>query len=315
VAYSLASQTNFELNYAAQGTYNDRIGANNDGAANQGWARLSSANVDLEGAKAFDIKQKHSFVQAGKDLLKSSADGTSNTTGVAISYGNTDNTVSNRDRLAGGINPVTGTVKATQLTLAGYHTIQKSDGSIIDLVGSISSLDNKFSDVNGTGGKQSGTGFGFSAEFAKPIEVMDGSMTVEPQVQLSYQNNSYKAFNDTVADIGAYSADSLRARIGVRLTWNDNKTASGNPSYTSQPGNFYIKANILQDLIAPQGVTIGGVNIQDDINKKTWLEVGVGGQAQLSDNATFYGSLSAQKSITGASRSAAAGNVGLKISF
>ncbi len=311
VAYSMASQTNFELNYAAQGTYNDRIGANNDGAANQGWARVSATNVDLTGAKAFDIKQKHSFVQAGKDLLKSSADGTSNTTGIALSYGNTDNTVSNRDRLAGGVNPVTGTVKATQLTLAGYHTIQKSDGSIIDLVGTLSSLDNKFNDVNGTGGKQSGTGFGLSAEFSKPFTVMDGSVLVEPQVQLSYQNNSYKAFNDTVADIGAYSADSLRARLGVRLSQNDASAASG----AAKPSNFYVTANILKDLIAPEGVTIGGVNIQDDVNKKTWVELGVGGKAQLSDSATFYGSVSLQKSISGASRSAASGNVGLKVSF
>lgn len=312
VGYALASQTNFELNYASQGTYNDRIGANNAGTANQAWARLSANHVDLEGAKAFDIKQKHSFVQAGKDLLKSTADGTSTTTGVAASYGNTDNTLSNRDRLAGGVNPTTGTLKSTQMTAAAYHTIQKDDGSIIDLVGSVSSLDNKFSDVNGTGGKQTGTGVGLSVEFAKPIKIMDGGMTVEPQVQLSYQNNSYKAFNDTVSEIGAYSADSLRARVGVRLAWNDKTAAAGN---VAKPGNFYVTANLLQDLIAPEGVTIGGVTVQDDVNKKAWVELGVGGQAQLGESATVYGNVSYQKSITGSSRSGASGNVGLKLSF
>ena len=315
MAYSLASQTNFELDYASQGTYNDRIGVNNSGAANQGWARINATNVDLTGAKAFDIKQKHSFVQAGKDFLKSSADGKNSTSGLAFSYGSTDNTVSNRDRLAGGVDTTTGTLKSTQLTLAAYHTMQQADGSIIDLVGSFSSLDNKYSDVNGTGGKQSGTGFGFSAEFSKPFEIMDGSFTIEPQVQLSYKTNSYKAFNDTVATIDAYSADSLRARVGVRLSQNDNKTPSGGQSYAVKPGNFYVTANILQDLIAPEGVTIGGVTIQDDVNKKTWVELGVGGQAQLSESTSFYGNLSVQKSITGSSRSAASGNVGLKISF
>ena len=315
VAYSLASQTNFELDYASQGTYNDRIGVNNNGAANQGWARINATNVDLSGAKAFDIKQKHSFVQAGKDLLKSSADGKNSTSGLAFSYGSTDNTVSNRDRLAGGVDTTTGTLKSTQLTLAAYHTMQQADGSIIDLVGSFSSLDNKYSDVNGTGGKQSGTGFGISAEFSKPFEIMDGSFTIEPQVQLSYKTNSYKAFNDTVATIDAYSADSLRARVGVRLSQNDNKTPSGGQSYAVKPGNFYVTANILQDLITPEGVTIGGTTIQDDVNKKTWLELGVGGQAQLSESTTFYGNLSVQKSITGSSRSAASGNIGLKVSF
>ena len=315
VAYSLASQTNFELDYASQGTYNDRIGVNSNGAANQGWARINATNVDLSGAKAFDIKQKHSFVQAGKDLLKSSADGKNSTSGLAFSYGSTDNTVSNRDRLAGGVDTTTGTLKSTQLTLAAYHTMQQADGSIIDLVGSFSSLDNKYSDVNGTGGKQSGTGFGISAEFSKPFEIMDGSFTIEPQVQLSYKTNSYKAFNDTVATIDAYSADSLRARVGVRLSQNDNKTPSGGQSYAVKPGNFYVTANILQDLITPEGVTIGGTTIQDDVNKKTWLELGVGGQAQLSESTTFYGNLSVQKSITGSSRSAASGNIGLKVSF
>ena len=311
VAYSLASQTNFELNQVANGTYNDRIGAQTAAGANNGWVRVGASNVDLSGAKSFDIKQKHSFVQGGKDLLKSTDSGTSTTTGVAASYSNSDNTLYNRDRLKGGFDSKTGSLKSTQMTLAAYHTRQLDDGSIIDIVGALSSLENKFSDVNGTGGKQTGTGVALSVEFAKPIAIMNGSMTLEPQAQLSFQNHSYKAFNDSVATIDAYSADSLRARVGMRLSMGD-KTK---PAAATEANSFYFSANLLQDLIAPEGVTIGGGTIQDDVNKKTWLEVGVGGQAKVGANATVYGSVNYQKSISGSSRSGAAGNVGVKVAF
>ena len=311
VAYSLASQTNFELNQVANGTYNDRIGAQNAAGANNGWVRVGASNVDLTGAKSFDIKQKHNFVQGGKDLLKSTDSGTSATTGVAASYGNSDDTLYNRDRLKGGFDSKTGSLKSTQMTLAAYHTRQLDDGSIIDIVGALSSLENKFSDVNGTGGKQTGTGVALSVEFAKPITIMNGSMTLEPQAQLSFQNHSYKAFNDGVATIDAYSADSLRARVGMRLSMGD-KTK---PAAATEANTFYFSANLLQDLIAPEGVAIGGATIQDDVNKKTWLEVGVGGQAKVGGNATVYGNVNYQKSISGASRSGAAGNVGVKVAF
>ncbi len=311
VAYSLASQTNFELNQVANGTYNDRIGAQTAAGANNGWVRVGASNVDLTGAKSFDIKQKHSFVQGGKDLLKSTDSGTTATTGVAASYSNSDNTLYNRDRLKGGFDSKTGSLKSTQMTLAGYHTRQLDDGSIIDIVGALSSLENKFSDVNGTGGKQTGTGVALSVEFAKPIAIMNGSMTLEPQAQLSFQNHSYKAFNDGVATIDAYSADSLRARVGMRLSMGD-KTK---PAAATEANSFYFSANLLQDLIAPEGVTIGGGTIQDDVNKKTWLEVGLGGQAKVGGNATVYGSVNYQKSISGSSRSGAAGNVGVKVAF
>ncbi len=311
VAYSLASQTNFELNQVANGTYNDRIGAQTAAGANNGWVRVGASNVDLTGAKSFDIKQKHNFVQGGKDLLKSTDSGTSATTGVAASYGNSDDTLYNRDRLKGGFDSKTGSLKSTQMTLAAYHTRQLDDGSIIDIVGALSSLENKFSDVNGTGGKQTGTGVALSVEFAKPIAIMNGSMTLEPQAQLSFQNHSYKAFNDSVATIDAYSADSLRARVGMRLSMGD-KTK---PAAATEANTFYFSANLLQDLIAPEGVAIGGATIQDDVNKKTWLEVGVGGQAKVGGNSTVYGSVNYQKSISGSSRSGAAGNVGVKVAF
>ena len=311
VAYSLASQTNFELNQVANGTYNDRIGAQTAAGANNGWVRVGASNVDLTGAKSFDIKQKHNFVQGGKDLLKSTDSGTSATTGVAASYGNSDDTLYNRDRLKGGFDSKTGSLKSTQMTLAAYHTRQLDDGSIIDIIGALSSLENKFSDVNGTGGKQTGTGVALSVEFAKPIAIMNGSMTLEPQAQLSFQNHSYKAFNDSVATIDAYSADSLRARVGMRLSMGD-KTK---PAAATEANTFYFSANLLQDLIAPEGVAIGGATIQDDVNKKTWLEVGVGGQAKVGGNSTVYGSVNYQKSISGSSRSGAAGNVGVKVAF
>lgn len=324
-AYVTAQNDNFELGLGTLGTLHQRVsddrlrkyeqcGDCNENSSKQAWGRIGGSNIDSVGATQFDLKQKYAFAQIGTDLLvQTDKDGKSHTTaGVMGSYGNSDSSSYNVQRLTGGLNTFTGNLKTTALSIGGYFTRYAEDASYFDVVGQVSSIENKFNDIYSVAATQKGMGLGLSAEVGKPFTLGDGmgKWSIEPQAQLSYQHFSYKAFSDSVSNISAFTADNLRARIGARLSWGDLAKTSKDTSSS----NFYMTANVLADLIKPASVTIGGTSVSEDINAKPWLELGVGGQLALSETAQLYGNVNYQRSLSSTkTREGASGNIGVRV--
>jgi outer membrane autotransporter protein len=218
----------------------------------------------------------------------------------------------------GGLNTYTGKINSTQLSAGGYYTRYAEDASYLDLVGQISSIENKFSDIYNIAATQKGIGLALSVEIGKPFALGDGQSRwfLEPQAQLSYQHNSYKAFSDSVSNISALTSDSLRARVGARLFWREADAKTNSAVKNAQGSDFYLTANLVTDLIQPSSQTIGGTTVSEDMNSNPWLELGVGGQLALSESTKLYGNVNYQRSLSSAkTRSGASGNVGVRISW
>jgi len=286
--------------------------------SHQAWGRIGGADLDLKGKTRFESSQKYSFVQIGGDLMHNyDTDNKSRSTaGLMGSYGRSKSDFNDRSRTIEGLDTYTGKLDSTQWALGGYYTRYADNGSYMDFVGQISDIKNEFKDILGVNADQKGTGLGLSVEAGRPWQINDSQWLIEPQGQLSYQRNKYKAFSDAFASVDGYSAESLVARLGARLSWNDRASAAqGSDGQRNRTNSFYVTANLLKNLIKQDAVTIGSTAVKDEVNHKPWAEIGIGGQTALGQSTYLYGNINYQRSLSGKSREGSSGNIGVRVSW
>jgi outer membrane autotransporter protein len=294
----------------------DYCGCDDKAPADQVWARLHAQRLDIDGKRQFGSEQDMQFVQFGKDLSIAYSgdpgDKSRTHTGLSMGYGRTTTEFGDRRREAAGMGDDTGKMKGQMATLGAYHTRYADNGSYLDLVGQLHAVHNKYTDTYGGEGTQKGAGFGLSAEVGRPWQIGDSQWLIEPQAQLSYQATRYKGFSDKVSSVDGFTGESLRARLGGRLAWNDKADRSDKQVRTN---TFYVTANLLHEFKDPETVSVGGTSVTEDWARKTWAEIGVGAQLPLGKSTYLYGGLQYQRSLSDSSREGVSGQVGVRVAW
>lgn len=294
----------------------DHCGCDDKAPADQVWGRLHAQRVDIDGKRQFGSEQNLQFVQFGKDLSIAHSgdpgDKSRTHTGLSMGYGRTTTDFNDRRRGDAGMGYDTGKMKGQMATLGAYHTRYADNGSYLDLVGQLHAVHNKYTDKYGGEGTQKGAGFGLSAEVGRPWQIGESQWLIEPQAQLSYQATRYRGFSDDVSSVDGFTGQSLRARLGGRLAWNDKADRADKLTRTN---TFYVTANLLHEFMDPETVTVGGTSVSEDWAKKTWAEIGVGAQLPLSKSTYLYGGLQYQRSLGDRSREGVSGQLGVRVAW
>ena len=275
----------------------------------QSWARVWHSRTRERGRSAFGHETTSSGLQLGQEVFTSAnASGGLSRVAISLDYANTDADFSDHRRGLAGLGRDSGSLEARSLALGGYFTYAFQGGSYLDVTGQVATLRNRFRDTYGEHSTQTGWRGGLSVEAGSPIGVLSG-WTFEPQFQLAYHAAQYRNFDDGVSRIGSYTADALRARLGVRV-FRDLASAP------ERKLHVYGIANIIGDLLDPDSVKVGDTKIQERYGK-TWGELGFGVQGGLSKSTTLFGELRVQQGFAGKDEKREGGslNIGLRYSF
>jgi autotransporter family porin len=308
--YVAAQAVNNDLGFQQLFSLHQRVGDHRSLPSElQSWARAWHQRSREEGKREFGYEVQSSGFQIGQEVfVGSNASGGLSRAAVSIDYADADVDFSNRRRPWVGLSRDTGSLDATSLALGGYFTYAFQDGAYVDLVGQLASLRNKFRDAYGDSGTQKGWRAGVSVEAGMPVGSL-GGWTFEPQVQLAYQYTKYCGFEDGVSSIGSYDADTLRARLGLRV-FRDVEVAPGRKS------TFYGIVNVVGDLLDPESVRIGDTSISERYGK-SWGEVGLGAQGWVSKSTSIFGDVRYQQGFSSGNEKREGGtlNIGVRHSF
>jgi outer membrane autotransporter protein len=313
--YTMTPALNVDYGFASLGRLQERVGDiastekvqpdNNKGGV---WARAVGMQQTLSNGR-YSTDDQQFFFQAGKDWTLSKApDGGSTHAGVTASLGSGDAQFYDHDRNLAGLSSKTGSATLQAQTLGGYYTKYWQDGSYWDSVAQVARYENKYKDVGGGSGDQTGYGLALSQEVGKPFMVTP-SIALEPQAQLMYQYINLDGFNDSVSKVGGYSTNALRGRLGVRAfipnIGTSDKTGFGTP---------YLTLDVLHDFVPLSNVTVGGSSFSPSVGR-TWGEVGGGLSMAINKRSQFYAAVKYQKNLGGDERQGVFAQVGYRYSW
>lgn len=149
-------------------------------------------------------------------------------------------------------------------------------------------------------GKTTGTGLAASLEGGYPIAA--GSLTIEPQVQLVYQNLSFDDLNDGAADVSFDDLNSLAGRVGARIVraWGLGDQASGEQPV--RQASLWGRVNVWHEFIADSTVKFssasGPVPFTADLSE-TWAQFGLGGAVDIARSVSLFGNVNFDTNFDG----------------
>lgn len=305
--YVAGQMANTEQGFLSIGSLHQRIGEQRLAeSGKQPWVRYYGSIQNNQGHHRFDYKQYINGVQVGLDIYQNDSEKRTIRSGLLLDYSASHANFGDSVRPQAGLYRGSGSMENDTYGIGGYYTRINKNGSYVDFVGLISKLENDFTDSYGGRGSQDAYRLALSAEAGKEF-ARTGDWHYEAQGQLIYQYTDYDSFRDKISRVNSYSADNLRARLGLRVYKDvENKTKN-------RKMNVYGIANLVQDFINPETITIDGVGIRERFDK-TYAEIGIGAQLQLKKNTFLYLDARYEKSLEGGKESRKL-NFGFKTSF
>ena len=324
-AYVLMPKVNLEMGYETVGTLHERRGENQilnlenmSKDKGQIWTRIFGRGLNEKGKERFEYENDIYGVQAGYDFkINEDLRGNTHLLGGYIAYNRANTDFFDRYRAENGYisdDKFTGKGKSESISLGLTKTKYTPNGSYYDLVGQMSFLQNKYDSRDNYDAKQKGYGLLLSAEVGRPFKfsknTSDSSWSIEPQAQLIYQYLHTKSFNDGLRDVNQDNRNGLRARAGVRISYDKNSEA------TNRTNTYYAIANVWHDLIKNNNkyANIG----LDKVGEKygtTWGEIGIGAQAPVGQKSNLYVDTRYEHSFGNEKRSGYKGTIGFKHTF
>ena len=189
-----------------------------DKLGNNTWFRYYGSDRKNDGEKRFGHKQKVNGVQIGQDIYNKD----NKAAGVFIDYSHADTKMEDRVREKvekdAGYTKNVGKMSSNSVGLGGYFT-KKFDNSYIDGVLLLSTVENKFKDIDNKNATQKGYRIGSLVEYGHTL-FDKKDLKVEGRAQLAYQRTTYKQFNDGVQEIKKYTTNELTGTVGTKVTKN-----------------------------------------------------------------------------------------------
>lgn len=281
------------------------------------WGRYSVSSVNLSGLKQFEFKSEISLVQLGKDIQRefNATNLSWQQKGVFVNLASSDADTANRVRQLAKLDVNTGQIKTRQIGIGAYITHYDKNGGYLNWVSQINQFDSQFVDIYGDESQQKATSLGVSLDWGKPQKLGRTKWLLEPQAQAQYYVTAHNAFKDSYSQIDSYFAQSARLRLGTRLTWNSQAELPTSETDQLKQNTFYATASIAKELLSNAVVNVSGTKVSDDTSDSPWIELGVGGQIPIFDNAYIFGQIQAQKNLGGPNRSALSGHLGFRFNW
>ena len=314
VANVVAGQrANLEQGNTQFATLHQRVGEHRSLlSAADTWGRVYYADARQQGEREFGYQQKSTGLQLGRELFVRSTESGTQRAAIAVDYSTAKADFDDRHRPDANLSKKTGHFTAQSAALGGYYSIMNPSGVHLDLVAQVAHLSNEFVDIYGDRGTQKGYRFGGSAEVGYPVAAWDNGWGLEAQAQALYFSTHYQSFDDGVSKIGAYTADSLRGRLGLRLF----KNASAESSLRG-----YGVVNVVQTFSDTKPVSVsnndGTHSKFDEKFDQRYGELGAGIEGKPSKSTKLFADVRVQRG-TGPSDESFKGlsaNVGLRVDF
>lgn len=136
------------------------------------------------------------------------------------------------------------------------------------------------------------------------------------QAQLVYQNVSFDDVSDVSGRFNFGNGESLRGRLGMRLTKTFNMADAARPRLLTA----WLRANIWHEFMGDTTMTAstltGGnpYTVHSSLGG-TWGEIGAGVSGQVSDNVALFATASYNRSLDNKGREAWNGRLGLTVKW
>ena len=299
-----------ELIMLGLGTFNERQGDQlllRDGTKIGAWARVFGQHKSeqfAQGARP-DFDGTFAGFQVGSDLLRfESANGHSDRVGFYVTQSRASGAVHGLvDGFAGA---AAGHVDLDASSYGGYWTHIGPSNWYIDTVLQGSYFLASPNSINGVGNKFSGSGYAASIEAGYPIALASW-LVFEPQIQAIWQRVSFNNTLDTVSTVTFDNAGVFTGRAGALL-----RGTFGTAGTQWQP---YLKGNVWWGTNGFDTVTFGADPVQTGRQGGTTLEGGGGVTGKLTRYVSVYGDASYLTAVSGETRNAIKGNVGLRVTW
>ncbi len=305
----------------------EQLGSRDDGGGNETfngfwlrgighWGhRDGDPNGIYDGAPEFDYR--FGAVQGGLDFYRSETGSVTDHAGMYLAYGRgvmdvtQDRLIETRDAGRNDFNA---------FSVGGYWTRFGENGWYLDgvLQGTwydMTTRSNRATEFGFPDQDVDGFGFAASLEGGYPFDLGNG-WQLEPQAQVVWQTIHMGDFNDGAADIRYDELNSLAGRIGARIarTWEAKEATATEPARLA---TIWGRVNLWHEFTAKAQTEIssadGYVPFSTDLDE-TWIEVGVGGTRQVSNNTSLYGNVGFSTSFDG-DNYAWNGKVGLRVNW
>lgn len=316
IGYAMAKNVNFDTGSALFGQSSSRQQAKSVAQANSQvvWAQSgfnsSSSNAKASVNEDFNLAsssltsdQKVGFIQFGTNVLNTQSASGASQLNVMAGAAQTNAQLNNPDRKKAGLDSKTGDLESTQATIGLEYQYDFGSGLFVNSVASISKIRNSFNDVYGATAHQNGTGISLSVEAGKAIPI--GLWTIEPQAQITYQQQRYDAFKDSISSIEGYTASNVRIRTGVKI---------GQKDLLFKGSEFFTQLDVLQDNSSNDGVSINQETIAAKADNKPWSKVAIGAAYQMG-LAQLKAQLAYEKSLSGNAKNGSSFNIAFNLKF
>ena len=257
-----------------------------------------------------DYDYTFAAIQAGLDIYaREQADGTLDKAGIYVGYGQIDANVK------GAWQGKAGSIDMDAYTVGAYWTHKAAQGWYTDAVvqGTWYAADAK--STYGERLKPDGFGFVASLEGGYAFDLGNG-FAIEPQAQLAYQNVSFDDVVDTYGRFKLADGESLRGRLGVRLSkvWNAGDVSK--PRLIST----WLRANVWHEFMGDPSTTVTGLTGENPVMitsslSGTWAEIGAGISGQVSESVALFATGAYNRSIDNKGRKAWDGRLGVTVKW
>ncbi len=283
--------------------------------ASSGWARLMGDRGEHEPDNFMRRGPNYDYtfagIQAGLDVYaREQGDGTLDKVGVYIGYGQITSDVN------GQLGTKAGTVDMDAYTAAGYWTHRSPTGWYTDAVIQGTWYEADARSVYGQGMKPNGFGLLGSLEAGYTFKLGNG-FALEPQAQAVYQTVSFDNSHDQFGFVRFDDADSVRARVGLRLakTWNRADEGQAPRLITG-----WVRANAWHEFLGKTTTSWGSLDGQNltPFNSYlggTWGELGAGVTAQMTDKVNLFASGAYNRSLDNKGRQGWDGRLGMSVKW
>ncbi|MEN3929856.1 autotransporter outer membrane beta-barrel domain-containing protein [Microvirga sp. W0021] len=282
--------------------------------ASSGWARLFGDRglhrPDNFMRRGPNYSYTFSGIQAGLDIYaREQTDGTLDKAGIYIGYGQISADIT------GQRGTKAGTVDMDAYTLGAYWTHISAMGWYTDAVvqGTWYSADARSTDNQRI--KPNGFSILASLEAGYSFRLNNG-WAIEPQAQIVYQNISFNNARDAYGLVRFSNNDSLRGRLGIRVTktWNMGDEA------TPRLLTTWLRANIWHEFLGKTRTSYGSLDGSDftpfhSYLKGTWAEVGAGASMQMTEAVNLFATGSYNRALDNKGREGWNGRLGVTVKW
>lgn len=282
--------------------------------ASSGWARLMGERGFRDNDNFFrrgaDYNYTFSGLQAGLDIYAhEKADGTLDRAGIYVGIGQIESDIK------GAFGGKAGTVDMDAYTVGAYWTHFAASGWYTDAVvqGTWYSTDAR--SVQGQQIKPDGFGVIASLEGGYAFK-LGGNWTLEPQAQLAYQNVNFDNARDQFGFVSFDDGESLRGRLGLRLT----KTWNAGEELKPRLITGWMRANVWHEFLDNTKTSFGSIDGENMVPFKsdiggTWAELGAGVSGQVSKSTSLFATAAYNRSLDNKGREAWNGRLGMTIKW